>query len=150
MNVPQIQQETQTENDSDEEINPCTMLPIEHQETKGQDTEVAAEKDEVHAASFPSISSKLWPAAPTLFSLLDNHHNAAFSALFHHKPLCILELGSGTGLVGITAAAILGAHVTVTDLSHASPKSPIQCGSEFEDHRGQWRTRGGCCNDVGK
>ena len=52
MNVPQIQQETQTENDSDEEINPCTMLPIEHQETKGQDTEVAAEKDEVHVMTY--------------------------------------------------------------------------------------------------
>ncbi|WOH09947.1 hypothetical protein DCAR_0729408 [Daucus carota subsp. sativus] len=138
MNVPQIQQEIQTENDSDEEINPCTMLLIEqHQENKEQDTEAAAAKDEVHVIThhlnsiksnvvirqLPSqgISFKLWPAASTLVSLLDNHRNAAFSALFDHKPLRILELGSGTGLVGIAAAAILGAHVTVTDLSRASP-----------------------------
>ncbi|XWS33764.1 hypothetical protein CRYUN_Cryun22dG0111500 [Craigia yunnanensis] len=33
----------------------------------------------------------------------------------------ILELGSGTGLVGIAAAVTLGANVTVTDLPHVIP-----------------------------
>ncbi|KAJ8764477.1 hypothetical protein K2173_006217 [Erythroxylum novogranatense] len=74
------------------------------------------------------LSFQLWPAANTLVSLLEQHHRqpensplsqtlAAFSKSGGGH-LKVLELGSGTGLVGIAAAAILGANVTVTDLPH--------------------------------
>ncbi|XP_072988554.1 uncharacterized protein [Typha latifolia] len=70
------------------------------------------------------LSFQLWPAANTLVSLLD--HNP--SKLLFPDPstpaaakLRILELGSGTGLVGIAAAAVLGARVTLTDLPHVLP-----------------------------
>ncbi|KAG0463441.1 hypothetical protein HPP92_019510 [Vanilla planifolia] len=68
------------------------------------------------------LSFQLWPAAFSFVSLLDRDPSALLlpsdSAAI---PLRILELGSGTGLVGIAAAAILGAHVTLTDLPHVLP-----------------------------
>ncbi|KAK4346848.1 hypothetical protein RND71_033187 [Anisodus tanguticus] len=77
------------------------------------------------------LSFQLWPAATILVTLLDNNRNhngsTPFSNLFKRQengdslPLRILELGSGTGVVGIAAAAIFGAKVTVTDLPHVLP-----------------------------
>lgn len=76
------------------------------------------------------LSFQLWPAATILVTLLDNirsGESTPFSELFKRQekgdslPLSILELGSGTGVVGIAAAAILGAKVTVTDLPHVLP-----------------------------
>lgn len=71
------------------------------------------------------LSFQLWPAATTLFTLLDRHragHPTPISSLLAApRRLRILELGSGTGLVGIAAAALLGASVTVTDLPHVLP-----------------------------
>lgn len=72
------------------------------------------------------LSFQLWPAATTLVTLLDTHSSQStipnpLSTLFkaqENRPLRILELGSGTGLVGIAAAALLSANVTVTDLPH--------------------------------
>lgn len=127
--------------DSDQEINPCTiLLPQENEEGKEE------AKDELllhhHQQTFhlqsihssvvirqlPSqgLSFQLWPAATALVSLLEHRHNSSttLSGLLtrpHSQPLRILELGSGTGMVGIAAAAILGAYVTVTDLSHVIP-----------------------------
>lgn len=78
------------------------------------------------------LSFQLWPAATTLVTLLDQHRChpttgslsrtlAAISNGPDHRPLKVLELGSGTGLVGIAAAVTLGANVTVTDLPHVLP-----------------------------
>ncbi|CAN4080068.1 unnamed protein product [Withania somnifera] len=76
------------------------------------------------------LSFQLWPAATILVTLLDStrrNGSTPFSELFKRPekggslPLRILELGSGTGVVGIAAAAILGAKVTVTDLPHVLP-----------------------------
>ncbi|KAI3451698.1 hypothetical protein Pfo_008363 [Paulownia fortunei] len=78
------------------------------------------------------ISFQLWPAAATLVTLLDRHRSCnpgnatPLSSLFNscgslQRRLRVLELGSGTGLVGIAAAALLGANVTVTDLPHVLP-----------------------------
>ncbi|KDP38603.1 hypothetical protein JCGZ_05310 [Jatropha curcas] len=75
------------------------------------------------------LSFQLWPAATTLVTLLDRHgSNSATTELSpiigsfsSNGPLNVIELGSGTGLVGIAAAATLGANVTVTDLPHVIP-----------------------------
>lgn len=70
------------------------------------------------------ISFQLWPAAASLVSLLDHRTDSpALSSLLSssNRRLRLLELGSGTGLVGIAAAALLGASVTVTDLPRVLP-----------------------------
>ncbi|KAI3462480.1 hypothetical protein Pfo_019143 [Paulownia fortunei] len=74
------------------------------------------------------LSFQLWPAATTLVTLLDSHRDrqstplfSLFSSCATQRRLRLLELGSGTGLVGIAAAALLGASVTVTDLPHVLP-----------------------------
>lgn len=76
------------------------------------------------------LSFQLWPAATTLVTLLDgcNLSNSPLSPTLYSltndsngRPLNILELGSGTGLLGISAAVTLGAKVTVTDLPHVIP-----------------------------
>ncbi|KAF9620527.1 hypothetical protein IFM89_013148 [Coptis chinensis] len=73
------------------------------------------------------LSFQIWPAANTLVSLLEQYHNQPSNnplspILKCGRPLRILELGSGTGLVGIAAAAILlHANVTITDLPHVLP-----------------------------
>ncbi|KAJ4851462.1 hypothetical protein Tsubulata_014131 [Turnera subulata] len=77
------------------------------------------------------LSFQLWPAATSLVALLDHHRRVSatcplspiISAFSRgpDRPLKILELGSGTGLVGIAAALTLGATVTVTDLPHVVP-----------------------------
>lgn len=76
------------------------------------------------------LSFQLWPAATSLVNLLDRHCsdptiNSPLFDLFkvgnQRGRYRILELGSGTGLVGLAAAAILGANVTVTDLRHVLP-----------------------------
>ncbi|KAL0343292.1 UNVERIFIED_CONTAM: protein N-lysine methyltransferase METTL21A [Sesamum angustifolium] len=75
------------------------------------------------------ISFQLWPPATTLITLLDRHRTSHPSPLFSlfdscaatHRRLRLLELGSGTGAVGIAAAALLGASVTITDLPHVLP-----------------------------
>ncbi|KAK4790291.1 hypothetical protein SAY86_017595 [Trapa natans] len=71
------------------------------------------------------LSFQLWPAATTLVSILDDSAagplSSTLAAFGDREQLRILELGSGTGLVGIAAAAALGADVTVTDLPHVLP-----------------------------
>ncbi|EOA12727.1 hypothetical protein CARUB_v10028172mg [Capsella rubella] len=72
------------------------------------------------------LSFQLWPAASSFVTLLDNYRldpsnsplTATLSPLAKSSPLNILELGSGTGVVGIAAAITLSANVTVTDLPH--------------------------------
>ncbi|CAA3031401.1 N-lysine methyltransferase METTL21A-like [Olea europaea subsp. europaea] len=98
---------------------------------------------------FPSqgLSFQLWPAATTLVTLLDRHHpriTTPLSAVFNgsgatqHRPIRILELGSGTGVVGIAAAAILGGNVTVTDLPHVLPNIlfNVNANAEMLKHHG--------------
>ncbi|CAH8385092.1 unnamed protein product [Eruca vesicaria subsp. sativa] len=71
------------------------------------------------------ISFKLWLPAKTLVTLLDNYrrdpsNSPLTSSLLSNGSdsprINIVELGSGTGIVGIAAAATLGANVTLTDL----------------------------------
>ncbi|KAF8051574.1 hypothetical protein N665_1699s0003 [Sinapis alba] len=75
------------------------------------------------------LSFQLWPAASTFVTLLDNYRldptNSPLAATLSSlkpagstTPMNILELGSGTGVVGIAAAITLSANVTVTDLPH--------------------------------
>lgn len=138
------------EQDKDEEdINPFTMLLSgdENGDTKGQSTlHAGAGEPQLQQHYIRSINSmltirqlpsqglsfQLWPAATTLVNLLDDHCRdpiksplspvlSVTSNCLDRRPLKILELGSGTGLVGIAAAVMLGANVTVTDLPHVIP-----------------------------
>lgn len=128
--------------DDDEEINPFTML-LSHQhepdDTKPNLLASAPPNQELLQKHFlhsiqstvlirllPSegLSFQLWPAATSLVSLLDSHRTnpltSPLSAAIPTTPK-ILELGSGTGIVGIVAAATLGCNVTITDLPHVVP-----------------------------
>ncbi|XP_078430449.1 uncharacterized protein LOC144702315 [Wolffia australiana] len=66
------------------------------------------------------LSFQLWPAATSLVSLLDRDPDRVLTSLGRGRSprLRILELGSGTGLVGIAAAALLGGDVVLTDMGH--------------------------------
>ncbi|MQM07460.1 hypothetical protein Taro_040300 [Colocasia esculenta] len=66
------------------------------------------------------LSFQLWPAASSLVSLLDQNPSLLLAGR-RSPSLSILELGSGTGLVGIAAAAVFSARVTITDLPHVLP-----------------------------
>lgn len=131
------------EDDDEGDINPMTIfLPDEPKvdialttvEENGLPNQPLDQQHYIHSVSstvvirqFPSqgLSFQLWPAATTLVTLLDLHRsnptNSPFSSILPTTPLRILELGSGTGLVGIAAAVALGANVTVTDLPHVLP-----------------------------
>ncbi|KAI3768014.1 hypothetical protein L2E82_18445 [Cichorium intybus] len=146
----------------DEEINPVTMLLLDNddsQEQNGKKSEVLptpVQHQSYHLASIDStvvirqlpsqgLSFQLWPAAATFVKLLDCYQasNAdPFSATItnvNRRPrLRILELGSGTGIVGIAASAILGADVTVTDLPHVlqNLKFNVDANSQVLSPRG--------------
>ncbi|XP_021718008.1 protein N-lysine methyltransferase METTL21A-like [Chenopodium quinoa] len=121
--------ETQTQLSSDEETHPLKSLlspPTIPTDTSGphfRRHRLSSLNTDVVSRQLPSegLSFQLWPAATALFSLLDTHRLHSYLPSHLNRRLRVLELGSGTGLVGITAAAILGAHVTVTDLPHVIP-----------------------------
>ncbi|EOX91101.1 Lysine methyltransferase - like 4 [Theobroma cacao] len=137
-----------SQEDDDEEIDPVKMiLPDEQEEGKSlttlgddaakqqlQEHHIRSVESMVVIRQLPSegLSFQLWPAATTLVTLLDNHRHhpsksplattlSALSNGDNDRKLKILELGSGTGLVGIAAAVTLGADVTVTDLPYVVP-----------------------------
>lgn len=130
MSTSEIQPQDIITTTNDEQIQPFTS---QHITTTSSDVgnphfrrhHVNSLNNDVIIRQLPSegLSFQLWPAATTLFSLLDSHKIDSIISnhyKFNHR-LRILELGSGTGLVGIAAAAILGADVTVTDLAHVIP-----------------------------
>uniref|UniRef100_A0A9I9CSX3 Protein N-lysine methyltransferase METTL21A n=2 Tax=Cucumis melo TaxID=3656 RepID=A0A9I9CSX3_CUCME len=97
------------------------------------------------------LSFQLWPAATTLVNLLDDHRShpqtnsltPTLTALRHASKsptLKVLEIGSGTGILGIAAAATLRAKVTITDLSHVI--SNLQFN--VEANAGILAANGGC------
>ncbi|KAI3726489.1 hypothetical protein L1987_66286 [Smallanthus sonchifolius] len=132
---------------SDEEINPVTMLQLDGNDDDAKEnndkkpelvpTSVQHQTYRLNSINstvvirqLPSqgLSFQLWPAATTFVKLLDSYQpsntdsfSAAVTNVKIRPPLRILELGSGTGVVGIAASAILGADVTVTDLPHVLP-----------------------------
>jgi hypothetical protein len=65
-----------------------------------------------------NLGLKTWGTAFTIAKKLDDLRTKYFSHLFYRQAssMQVLELGSGTGLVGIAAAAIWGVHVQLTDL----------------------------------
>ncbi|BAT75476.1 uncharacterized protein HKW66_Vig0035430 [Vigna angularis] len=129
------------ENEEDQIINPFTMLLLEDHDKHGTSTTLHEAAPNHHLLQnhflssiqstltirqLPSegLSFQLWPAATSLVSLLDRYRadpsSSPLSAALNGR-LRILELGSGTGIVGIVAAATLGGHVTLTDLPHVVP-----------------------------
>lgn len=131
---------TPSQEDDEDDINPLTMLSLNDDNASVSEPELPSNENfqRHHIRSIDStvlirqlpsegLSFKLWPAASTLVNLLDDYrHNPTKNPLKCVLPngvvqLNILELGSGTGLVGMAAAAILGAKVTVTDLPHVIP-----------------------------
>jgi Lysine methyltransferase len=65
-----------------------------------------------------NLGLKTWGTAFTMAKKLEDLGTMYFSQLFNEQALSkrVLELGSGTGLVGIAAAAIWGVPVLLTDL----------------------------------
>ncbi|PIN16471.1 putative N2,N2-dimethylguanosine tRNA methyltransferase [Handroanthus impetiginosus] len=120
-------------------LSPFTMsqpMPLEETIQENHEENHAENQETYHLQSINStilirqlpsegLSFQLWPAANTLVTLLDHHRhhdtNPLSSFLNTNHRLRLLELGSGTGLVGIAAAALFGASVTVTDLPHVLP-----------------------------
>ncbi|CAH9146998.1 unnamed protein product [Cuscuta epithymum] len=162
MNAPPLAGATMTDwssphdvEHSDDEVNPFTMLlPREEEEEELQES-VSLQHQRYNLQSIHStilirqlpsqgLSFQLWPAAATLVNLLDTRRQVhpTLSALFARQEagyrLRILELGSGTGVTGIAAAAILGARVTVTDLPHVLPNIQfnVDLNSEVLQKRG--------------
>ncbi|KAI9806569.1 MAG: hypothetical protein M1833_003756 [Piccolia ochrophora] len=62
-----------------------------------------------------NLGLKTWAASYLLSKRLRRLSSLAFPTELQQSPR-VLELGAGTGLVGITAAAVWGAHVHLTDL----------------------------------
>ncbi|XVE82623.1 hypothetical protein DITRI_Ditri16bG0020700 [Diplodiscus trichospermus] len=137
-----------TQEDDEEDMDPVKMIFPEEDEGKSlamlgdaaakqqlQQHYIRSIESTVVIRQLPSegLSFQLWPAAATVVTLLDEHRSrpsksplrTSLTALSHggdnDRKLKILELGSGTGLVGIAAAVTLGANVTVTDLPHVIP-----------------------------
>ncbi|XP_050227510.1 uncharacterized protein LOC126677099 [Mercurialis annua] len=132
--APTQQQEDDKEEEEEEAMDPNKiLLPDKNEESQTKSTSehqhyISSINSAILIRQLPSqgLSFQLWPAATTLFTLLNNHRSnptlTPLSPIFSStSKLNILELGSGTGLVGIAAAAILGANVTVTDLPHVIP-----------------------------
>lgn len=65
-----------------------------------------------------NLGHKTWGTAFTMAKKLDDVGTKHFSHLINERSssIRVLELGAGTGLVGIAAAAIWGVHVLLTDL----------------------------------
>lgn len=150
----------------DDDISPISLiLPLEETDTNKLSLRRNAVASELLHHFIPSINSnlsirqlpsqglsfQLWPAATTLVNLLDDHRShpqtnpltptlTALRQTSESPTLKILEIGSGTGLVGIAAAATLGAKVTITDLSHVI--SNLQFN--VEANAGILAANGGC------
>ncbi|KAI3959217.1 hypothetical protein MKW92_007315 [Papaver armeniacum] len=135
-------QTKQEDSDSDLEINPLNvfqqdddddedeardLLATEEQNLGGKQYYLQSIKTSVVIRQLPcqGLSFQLWPAATTLVNLLDRHHQSSnnIKTPLSEFRLCrrILELGSGTGLAGIAAAAILRSSCVITDLPHVLP-----------------------------
>ncbi|XP_022896203.1 protein N-lysine methyltransferase METTL21A-like [Olea europaea var. sylvestris] len=130
----------------------CTeSQQVQSQEIQQQIYNLLSINSTIVIRQFPSqgLSFQLWPAATTLVTLLDRHHpciTTPLSAVLNgsgatqHRPIRILELGSGTGVVGIAAAAVLGGSVTVTvtDLPHVLPNIQfnVNANAEMLKHHG--------------
>lgn len=146
----------------DEEINPVTMLLLNNNDDDTTQQQISNKSEllptmiqhqtyhliSVNSAvvirQLPSqgLSFQLWPAADTFVKLLDSYHasnadkfSVAITSVVNRssqRRIRVLELGSGTGIVGIAAAAVLGADVTVTDLPHVLPNLKfnvdVNCG----------------------
>ena len=97
------------------------QLPVSEPDQRYELTSIGAALT-IRQLSSQGLSFQLWPAATSLVSLLDRNPNLILSSLRRRaENFKILELGSGTGLAGIAAAAILGAGVTLTDMAHVLP-----------------------------
>ncbi|KAI1435558.1 putative methyltransferase-domain-containing protein [Xylaria sp. CBS 124048] len=71
-----------------------------------------------------SLGHKTWCSSYLLAQLLDSIAAESLAHLLgpgHRQPLSILELGSGTGLLGIAAAAMWQAEVVLSDLPEIMP-----------------------------
>ncbi|XP_074308894.1 uncharacterized protein LOC141643588 [Silene latifolia] len=118
--------DNENDNDNDE------VLPSEDQQLIRHHVNAVNAEIVIRQLASQGIAFQLWPAASTLLSLLDNHRILHPFLRRDNCRLRLLELGSGTGLVGIAAAAILGADVTVTDLAHVIPNLDFNIAANAE------------------
>ena len=92
------------------------------------------------ALTADNLGLKTWAASYLLAKRL---HTLRLPQLTGSVTLDILELGAGTGLVGIAAAAVFGASVLLTDLPEIAPNLSrnVETNREaIESHNGSTRT----------
>lgn len=92
------------------------------------------------ALTADNLGLKTWAASYLLAKRL---HTLHLPQLAGSATLDILELGAGTGLVGIAAAAVFGASVLLTDLPEIAPNLSrnVETNREvIESHNGSART----------
>lgn len=92
------------------------------------------------ALTADNLGLKTWAAS---YMLAKRLHTLQIPQLEGSKTLDILELGAGTGLVGIAAAAVFGASVLLTDLPEITPNLTrnVETNREMiESHNGSART----------
>eukprot|EP00658_Telonema_sp_P-2_P062074 TRINITY_DN50733_c0_g1_i1.p1 TRINITY_DN50733_c0_g1~~TRINITY_DN50733_c0_g1_i1.p1 ORF type:complete len:241 (+),score=71.34 TRINITY_DN50733_c0_g1_i1:204-926(+) len=84
------------------------------------------------------IGSCVWTCAIAMSKYLEHHYRGG--ALSQAQ---VIELGSGTGLVGIVAAR-MGAHVVLTDLGRVVPRLELNIGlNALTDEHGRLLTEAG-------
>ncbi|KAL6993587.1 hypothetical protein U1Q18_011700 [Sarracenia purpurea var. burkii] len=139
-----LPEDRQEEEDSDDKLKPPADQEHTYQQSQRHCLRSIGLTVVIRQLRSQGLSFQLWPAATALVTLLDNHRShpttspltstlsALTSCQASRRRLRILELGSGTGFVGIAAAATLGADVTVTDLPHVLPNLQFNAEANSE------------------
>lgn len=104
-----------------------------------------------------NLGLKTWGTAFTIAKRLEYFHREFLQDALHTDSK-VLELGAGTGLVGIAASTIWGANVVLTDLPEIQDNlqhNVSQNAAIFQAHGGSmraeildWTSNDGLCQEV--
>ncbi len=100
-------------------MNPSTTPTTQYRVPKDKDGNFIDVEIHISRLRAENLSLTTWGSSYILASQL--HHIEVNTQSLHQEELQILELGAGTGLVGLSAAAIWKANVALTDLAPIVP-----------------------------